>query len=788
MQHNLTQLLRRPLGFLSALVLGIGLLASGAALAQNAPAGNDDEDESLEVTGIIDGTPFAVTGDRFGIWTIDGVDYRAVRGVTRFEDVDQLTIGSCAEVKYRVTNIGNNIGKISASDDCEGNGDDDNGTPDPGQGTPQPPEDEDEDDESFEGYDDAYSDEFKGVVVDFPAALVGEWVISSTTSSETYTATFATRFQQRKGPFRVGACVEAKTNGAGSNFLKEIKTDDGCRGSAAASYARLTGVLSSLPDDPNLIGEWSINWTISSTTFISTVVVVPTTTLEADHGPFYVGACVNLQYDRTSLIARRAETEGFGDCGTRSTIRPGGVVTLTDGTTVTIAVGAPISTTYGLIEARPEEPQIFGVWTISGTNYEAITGTTGFELEHGPLSVGECVKLRYFADTIVAARIESEEDYKCTGIRTGRLAEVHGVVNFRPEGTDYGVWQIGDLFYDAVTGTTEIEGSPTISSIVEVKFAPQPDGTLLAYRIKAKDIDDDDRRGGKSYGLVESRPLSPTNFGEWTIGGATYSATAQTRVRGALEIGDCAEVYYSFPASGEARIAHKIKAEDEHCAPPPPPGEAVTQSIYGFVDDLPVSGYIGTWLVTGSPYEADAQTTFDAKGGTFVIGSFVEVTYIVTDGVNSALHIEAHVPPNGGDVTVPSGTLTISGTEYFIDEEPIEIVDATLIDDDAGDIEDGAIVYVNYYTETVTPGERAARGVAAGEVRTVTKLVTSGTTTTATPTPTPGPGTPSVTPTATATRTPTPTRDPALPTLTPTATIDPAQTNKIYVPTLMRSN
>lgn len=769
MQYSLIAGMRRSPGVLIAALFGASLVATSIALAQSAPAGVSRPvgDDSFETTGIVTQIPDA--DPPFGEWVVGGDAYLAVAGRTVIED--EFSIGDCAEVKYRIDQGVRKAGRISASDDCQDDGGPD---PTPAPGTPPPPDDGDgHDDEGNGGYDDAYSDEFKGVVVDFPIGLIGEWTISSTTASDVYTATSRTRFEQRRGPFRVGACVEVKTDGVGSNLLKGVKTDDGCRGSAAESFRRLNGVLAALPDDPDLIGTWSVSWTISSTTYISDVQVVPMTRLEADRGPFYVGACVSLQYDPSNFQVRRAETKSFDECGSRSTIHPGGVVTLTDGTTVTIAPGAPISVTYGFVDARPDDPQIFGVWTISGTNYEAIAGATGFEMEHGTLDVGDCAKVRYFVDTIVIARLASEEDYKCTGTRDGdeqELAEAHGVVNFIPDG-GYGIWQIGDLFYEAVTDTTEIIGAPVLSGIVEVKFSVAADGTLLAHRIKAEDIDDDDRRSGKAYGIVDARPTSPTVIGDWTIAGLVYSVTEQTRVRRAPDVGDCAAIYYVVQPDGTP-LARRLKVDDEHCAPPPAPGEIVTQTAYGFVDDLPASGYVGTWLIAGVPYEADSWTAFDAGGGAFIVGSFVGVTYVTTDGVNNALSIAVYVPPNGGDGIVPSGTITveetITGTEYYLDGQPLEIVGPTLVDDDAGEIQDGAVAYVNYYTSTVP----AARGLAGATMRTATKLVTSGTVV--------DPLAPTPTPTATSTTVP-----PVTPTPMPTATPVPG-TVRIYVPIILR--
>ena len=50
----------------------------------------------------------------------------------------------------------------------------------------------------------------------------------------------------------------------------------------------------------------------------------------------------------------------------------------------------------------------------------------------------------------------------------------------------------------------------------------EADGTLLARRIKVEEIYEEDREGGKTTGIVEVRPLSPTKAGAWTIAGADF--------------------------------------------------------------------------------------------------------------------------------------------------------------------------------------------------------------------------------------------------------------------------
>ncbi len=651
--------------------------------------------EQFHAKGIIDSTPREDTGSDFGDWVVGGITYVATSGVTVIDESEgALNSGACADVKYIVdaVAVANNAVRIKATDGCEDNGGGNNGGGNNGGGNGS----------EDGGYSNHHADHFKGIVVAFPTELAGEWIISTTTNAtEAFTATADTDFEQSSGPFQIGQCVKVETAGIGSQFAASIYTDDGCDGAPAAQLARFTGFLNALPDDPELLGTW----TVATTTF---EVVTDTEQIDA-HGPFIVGACVRLAYDLTnpSNPVSRVRTASLEDCGPIAT-----------------PISGTITATFGIVDDRPLDT-VFGTWTISGTTYEAITGTTRFKLEHGMLNVDDCVHVKYAADEVTglltAVRIESEEDFRCTP--PTEIEDTHGVVTMIPDGS-YGVWEIGGHSYTAISGTTKILGDLQIDSIAEVRFTVQTDGTLLAQRIKLERVFDHDRNGGKSYGLIETRPTSPTIEGEWTIAGATYTAISTTRTSGALNIGDCGEVFFSIDDAG-ANIARRIKpASSEHCVIDPISGLPV-QRAYGFVTDAPASGYIGTWSVGGSSYEADASTLFSDTNGALTTGAFVEVRYTISDNVRSALQIETELPPNGGNES-RYGKLRVvknpDGSEsYFLNGDPIELVDATLLDETQGAIEDGANVYVN--SEATPLPHTAARSTVAMK-RTVTRIQT----------------------------------------------------------------
>lgn len=638
--------------FAAALTL---TLTSGAHAAPMRSEGDD----GLRAKGLINSMP---EGTLFGAWVISGETYQAMTGTTQFrQEYGMLAIGKCAEVEYVMQGATRLAKRIGTDDSCAGRGDDD---------------DDHED-------DDRYGREIKGQIESFPAELIGEWRVSG----QTYSATASTHFEQDDGPFAVGQCVEIKT-AISSTVALSIDSEDSCIGEHS-HLSRTTGILNAYPvSTTGLLGTWTVN--------TNTYEVVTSTALNTQHGEFFVGACVRVYFDGTTpgRTAHRVETKSLDDCAPRTPMTP------------TIEA-------RGVITSRPPTDTLFGTWNIGGFDYSAISGTTRFKFEHGPLLAGDCAKVKYYAQggARIATRIESEEEHGCGNEREQR--EAHGAINALPDGGLIGVWQIGERSY-VVSTTTELRGPFAIGTIVEVKFTRAADGSLLATRIKAKSIFEDDRRGGKTNGIINERPLSPTVVGTWVIASNTYTVTAGTRLTGTLQVGDCAEVYYRIENGG--RVAKRIKTESSDDCARDGAGKPINET-YGFVTDMPSSGFIGTWVVGGATYESNATTEFNAKGGTIMVGSFVEVKYVLKEGVRVAIEIEIHLPPNSGDDS-RFGTVSIDGSgNMSVDGTPIVITPSSLVDDSQGELKDGAKVYVN--SASASPAAQSS----AAAARPITKLI-----------------------------------------------------------------
>jgi hypothetical protein len=646
-----------------ALVLAVVLMAQHPARAQTLSREVVKDDDN-RVTGILQSKP---TTGTLGLWRIGNITVTA-NAETEFPH-GSPALGACARADYRVSGGVKIAEEIRRSDDCSRDGDDD----DDGEG--------DDDD-----------DETKGIVQSFPANLIGVWQIGG----KAYTATEATQFEQRDGPFSVGSCVEIKYLTESSLALR-IQTDDDCdREGGEQHFAIAYGKLVSFPAE--LIGTWTIN---TYTYEVSTM-----TELERRHGDFFIGACVKVKYDPASAtgLAYEIETESPDDCGERS-----GIVT-------------PTLKAYGVITAMPEG-SMFGVWYIGGNAYQAISGTTSFKQEHGVLDLDKCAEVKYYkqGEDRIAVRIESEGNDDCG--RHGddddhdrpRRFEAYGVIASLPGTEDLiGTWMIGERAYSVTTATLLSNGPFTVGLFVEVHYSRTVDGGYLAIRIEGKSrVDDDDRKHGKAYGRIESRPVSPTVQGTWVIASVTYSVTNSTRLFGSLNISDCVQVHYRTDDDG-LRIARKIKF-DERCRVDA--GRPVNKA-HGFVTRMPAEGFVGTWEIGGVLYEAAASTRFSETHGALAVGAYVEVEFSVFRGVKSAREISTQVPPDTGAID-DKGKLTVNGAglgpeatpTWTINGQTYLIVDATLLDDTLGALSNDQTVRVNAYVNGA--GQRVATLVAA---------------------------------------------------------------------------
>lgn len=655
--YRFTQL-RSAIATAASIAVASLSFATSLGQVQAAPLASDGPGDGLRASGIVSAMP---SGSLFGSWTISGTTYLAVAGITEFRlSEGMLSVGKCAEVAYKLQSTDRIALRMEADDNCGTSGDHDG--------------------------DDTHVSEFKGVIDSFPADLIGTWTVGG----RVFTATESTHFEQKDGPFAAGQCVEVKTQAASANAL-EIESHPFC--GVGPLLMRARGLITTLPDDAGLRGTWTVNTT--------TYEVISNTVLQQQHGSFVVGGCVNVYFDSTTITrtARKIESESLDDCAPR---------TMT-----------PTLEARGLVSSRPPTGTVFGAWIIGGQSYEAISSTTRFNQEHGLLSIGDCAQVKYLVQNgaRVAVRISSESEHACGAPGEGR--EAYGAIRALPAGGLIGIWQIGDASY-VVSTTTRLQGPFVVGAIVEVKYVRLADGTLLASKIERKGASESERRFGKAYGLISTRPATPTVIGTWVIASNTYSVTSSTQVTGSLLSGECAQVYYTLAADG-TRVAIKLKGEGSGECARDREGKSVNKA-FGFVTEMPAGGFVGTWVIGGATYESSVGTEFNEQRFALTTGAFVEVTYVMSNGVRSALEIEAETPPNAGEKT-EYGTVTIVNGSITVNGQPITVTQGTMIDESRGEFRHGAHVYVNL-TANASPaaGIQAVTPVRATKIMVVNQI------------------------------------------------------------------
>lgn len=568
-----------------------------------------------------------------------------------------------------------------------------------------------------------------GRITAMPASgLTGQWVVNG----RTFTAGAGTEFRQDKGALAIGVCAEVEYVGTVEPLAATkiaSKSDDDCTAATPVPSETPSGTPSETPSvtpsvtpepvreayglvqsmpSPGFVGDW----VIGNVTYKAAA----GTEFKQRSGPLGVGACTKVHYSGSSLPfgAREIESRPASDCtgGTPSPTSTPGATSTPDGEIER----------YGRIDSFPAD--LVGTWVVDGISYNA-TVESEFMQENGAFAVSVCVKIHALetSDPAIIREIETERTYRCSGGQDdsgGAVgAEVYGVLQSFPAGL-IGVWNVAGMTYvaDESTEFSQANGPFAEGVTVKVHFTTDAAGVHRTREIEIKFANDDngsddDGNGsfegaeGHAYGIAESVPDSVA--GVWTIGGASYTATNATQFEqgdGPLIKGARVKVEYYLDAGGD-RVARKIESTDEN-------GDIAVASnfkAFGFVNQMPNSGLVGTWTIDNVAYAAGPAAKFKEDNSVLGIGAYVAVEYYVQDGQKKVHELEAHVPPGAGSQSafgrlddkggagaaaitaagVQASTWKIGGTSY-------RVIAATNLNDVFGALDVGSTVIVNSYT------------------------------------------------------------------------------------------
>ena len=484
--------------------------------------------------------------------------------------------------------------------------------------------------------------EFTGVIDELPGGnLLGEWVVDGRSVS----VGEETNLSPEEGPFEEGACVEVggfeRENGSVEAIsvrteepeecgIEEDEDDEGEDEDDGEGEdddegdeededdgeddheIRFRGLIERLPEE-GLLGKWVVKGRM--------VFVDEDTKFEDEHGPFVIGACVEVEGIETAdgLQALKIESESLRECG-RS-----------DGPDFGIAPnGIEFS---GRVDEMPPEG-LFGEWIVNGQSV-LVSRSTKIRIEKGIDFEGLCVEVRGSlsgSGDVRARSIESEGEGACLPGEALPKVKFEGPIQELPDTGLSGEWKVGGITVEA-SGDTEVDqdrGPATIGACVEVEGDLEPDNSILADEIEVvssaagcRHRKPDEVDEVSFLGVIQDLPDEGV-VGEWQIAGRTVLVTSTTilDLPGDLEVEMCVKVK-GIRLPDEAVLAGKITlAEFGACGGPPEPAEL---RLKGILHELPDLGLVGTWLVGDYVVHVAEDTKLEDEHGAFDEGACVRV-------------------------------------------------------------------------------------------------------------------------------------------------------------------
>lgn len=473
-----------------------------------------------------------------------------------------------------------------------------------------------------------------------------------------------------------------------------LQQDDG--GGNGGDTNELYGVIQVKPES-GLVGSWTISDTVYTTT--------DQTEYDETDGLLDVGVCARVELADDNSTVKELDSEPMDSCTPDNGGDDGG----DDDGDDDGGNGGNGGEFYGWVEAMPENSMI-GQWTISGSVY-TVTEQTEFNDRYGRIVVGRCVEVQLTEDESAVSELGSERGVKCNrgngggdddnGDNAGEGELFAKIVSLPPTPDLIGEWVIGNITVtvDANTELKQEAGEFKVDQFVKVEFAILQDGTFLAREIKtvattAGDDDEDENddngnnggdddisRDGKAFGLIEFVPDG--NTGIWQIGGISYTVTISTELddeRGTLNVGQNVKVEYTLDEQGN-RTATEIKSMPRGAGNPQD-----LRKLVGYVQEMPVNGFVGNWMIGGVSFKANANSEFEEENGLLAQDAYVEVTYVMLGEVRMIVKLETQVVPGGGDddqvgevenmddmaaAAMTAGTWVIGGRTYVVTDATV---------------------------------------------------------------------------------------------------------------------
>lgn len=297
------------------------------------------------------------------------------------------------------------------------------------------------------------------------------------------------------------------------------------------------GVIRSLPDTTNWIGDWVVN--------MRTVHVTSTTTIDQTRGPVMVGAYVKVKgtpQHNGSINATKIEV--IASPGSNTNVRFFGVVkTLPTSGLIgdwTVQIG-PLESMLG---ATNLAPTVVPTQTVT----VHVISTTRIITEHGSVQVGAFVRVEGSLQNDRSVNA-SEIEVKAVPPPPGNRVEFFGRIESLPSTTGWiGDWKVSGRTVH-VSNSTRIDqtlGQVQVGAFVKVVGTARADHSVDATGIVVRaNPPPPPPKYIRFYGIVQVLPTTTGWIGDWKVSGITVHVTKTTRIvqqYGAPAVGKPVEV------------------------------------------------------------------------------------------------------------------------------------------------------------------------------------------------------------------------------------------------------
>jgi len=465
----------------------------------------------------------------------------------------------------------------------------------------------------------------------------------------------------------IAAAIAAITLGASPLLAGAIGRDaqSGSDGSPPISFM---GVITALPADADLVGDWTVGG--------RTVHVTTATTIDQSKAKAAVGA--------TAAVMGFLESD--------SSI---------DAKYIAIFPVGPTAGTIdfvGTVQSLPGTADLTGDWTV-GSRTVHVTSATTIDQHVGAPVVGALVEVK--------GMLESDGSVDAATIEVLALppgpplaVDFRGIVKALPSTADLtGDWTVNQIVVHVSSSTTidQSQGAAAVGALVEVKGTIQTDGSVDATSIIVIQPPP-----GSLFvdftGVIVSLPADASFVGDWTVNQTIVHVSSSTTIdqsKGAVALGDLVEV------KGQLQTDKSVNATSIVVLSTTPP--AVHVEFIGVVQTLPgTSTFIGDWTVSGRTVHVTSATMIDETRGMPAVGAIVLVEGVVeTDGSVDATRIKVEVPAGGqvaiqfkGAITSLPSTTDLTG-DWVVAGLTVHVTAATTLDPGPSAFAVGTIVCVN---------------------------------------------------------------------------------------------